>query len=141
MAVIRGADEILHPRVIGIHPEVNLQVSEDIGEGLEVDKQSFLRTLLLEFWLSVSDQLLNVEHARNAGLDLVLGNQMAMRIIISLLFADCSRYPIKKEALPPDIKKLTFNLPKDGAQIALCPHCHTCAIIMLHLRSAVLVFS
>lgn len=72
MAVVWSADEVLDPGVVGVGPEVNLQVSEDDGERLEVEEESLLGTFLLEFWLGVTYQLLNVEDASQSCLDLIL---------------------------------------------------------------------
>lgn len=60
--VVGGADEIIHPRIIGVNSEVNLEVSEDSREGLEVEEKSLSQTFLLELRLSVSDKLLDVEN-------------------------------------------------------------------------------
>ena len=72
MAVVWGANEVLHPGVIGVGPEVDLKVGEDSGEGLEVEQHTLLWVFTLELGLGVADKLLDVEHTGNASLDLVL---------------------------------------------------------------------
>ncbi len=55
VTVVRGTDKVLHPRVIGVGPEVHLEISEDAREGLEVEEESLSRTSLFQFRLGVSD--------------------------------------------------------------------------------------
>ena len=81
MPVVRSANEILHPRVVGVILQIHLQVCQHGGERLEVGEQAFLGPFLFQFRLRVADQLLDVEDASYACLDLIL--QMYVSIFVA----------------------------------------------------------
>ena len=60
-------------RIVWVGSQIDFKIAEHFPEGLQVLQQFLLGSLLLQFWLSVSHQLLHVEHTCYSLLDLMLG--------------------------------------------------------------------